>query len=202
MELQIEISITRALAELATLKKRITKLSSNTTFISTKVSGRSWTDHLNDSKAAWQSINDLMARYQAIKFAVLESNSSTRVTISDKSYSVAEAIATKECMVQKRAFLDDLRRQRQTIAGQVQTHESGVQHQLNSLLETSFKNDKSGGGDIKVVSDAYLKNNRIEVMDPLGLDKKITELDNEILSFTSEVDFVLSESNSTVRIRV
>lgn len=200
MEQTNELTVTRALAELTTLKKRIGKLTSQTTFISTKVSGQSWKDHIQSAKSAYQSIRDLTTRYSSIKFAILRSNGSVKVTIGGNVYTVAEAIATKECLEHDRVLLQALRHQRATVTEQVERHERSVRASLDKLLETNFKSDKSDPAAIQAISESYLKNNKIEVVDPLNLDLKIEELDDRIESFASEVDFSLSESNATTRV--
>lgn len=199
-----ELTVTRALAELRTLGKRIEKLQTSTTFSSTRVTGKAWKDHVEETKSNYQSLHDLMNRYVRIKSAILKSNASTLVTIAGKTYTVAEAIAHKECITHSVQLLETLRRARSNIQAEVSQHEAAVQKKLDVLLENNFKKERQQAqeSDIKIISESYLKNNKIEVVDPIGLDKEIKRLDEEISEFQKEVDLVLSESNAVTKIVV
>jgi len=195
------LTVTRGLSELNTIKKRISKLTQGTTFLSTKVGGHAWRDHVHETKSNWQAVNDLMDRYTQIKFAIITSNASTRVKVGEETYTVAEAIAFKECLQHKRALLLTMREQREQTDRLVEQHNNNVRQKLDRLLEMNFQRErKTDEGDIKSISDAYLKNNAIEVVDPLGLDRQISKIDEEIDSFAKEVDFALSESNALTRL--
>jgi len=195
------ISVTRALAELKTLNKRIAKLTNETTFASTHVAGRPWHDHSDSTRANYQALQDLMNRYSAIKYAVIRSNATTTVVISGTEYTVAEAIAKKESIRQQKELLARLKRFRTNVKNEVEQHNYRTQQKLDDLLKTSFgQNRKADETDVKAMTDAYLKNNRIETVDPLGLDQRVTELEEEISEFEKEVDFVLSESNAITKL--
>lgn len=198
-----EITVTRALAELKTLHKRIQKLTTDTTFISTRILGRAWRDHADESKSNFQALTDLIRRYEAIKFAIIQSNAKVQVHIAGVTYTVAEAIAKKESLQHQRQLLEQLRKQRNTVTQQVEYHTQDVQRKLDNLLERNFSKDrKVDESDIKTITDAFLKNNKIDTVDPLGLDGVITTLDEEIQEFSKEVDFTLSESNAMTKIVV
>lgn len=62
-----EITITRALSELKTIRARLDKLVNNTTFISTKTTGQAWKDHIHETKSNWQVFHDLSNRYKVRK---------------------------------------------------------------------------------------------------------------------------------------
>ncbi len=197
-----ELTVTRALAELTTIKKRVEKLTNNTTFIGTRTTGQAWKDFQPETRANWQSINDLQNRYNNIKFAIIRSNAETRVTVSSMDLTVAEVIVMKECMTQKKTLLLSLRQQRDRTTRGVELHEKEVQKQLDRLLEGLCKGH-DGNRDQKQITDVsetYRKNNRCEVIDPINLDKEIEFLDRAIDSFNGEVDFVLSESNALTKI--
>nr|QBK85898.1 MAG: hypothetical protein LCMAC101_04930 [Marseillevirus LCMAC101] len=197
-----ELTVTRALAELTTIKKRVEKLTNNTTFIGTRTTGQAWKDFQPEARANWQAINDLLNRYNNIKFAIIRSNAITRVQVSGMDLTVAEVIVMKECMIQKKTLLQSLRHQRDKTTRGVEQHEREVQKQLDRLLEGLCKGH-DGNKDQKQITDVsetYRKNNRCEVVDPINLDKEIEALDRFIDSFNGEVDFVLSESNALTKI--
>ena len=48
----------------------------------------------------------------------------------------------------------------------------------------------------------YIKSNTVEMLDPLGIEKKIAELDDMINAFMPEVDAALSVSNALTTISI
>lgn len=202
--LELTITITRALAELKILDKRINNVINNTTFISTKVVGQAYKDHESETRSGWQSFNDLVDRYNRLRRAVIASNATTRVKINGNEMSVAEAIEMKKSISFKKNLLERLRRQRQDVKVAVDNHTNLVRVKLDQLLNTSFENERKSGNEdnIKTISESYLKNNRIDVIDPIKLDTKIPELEEYVDGFLSEVDLVLSESNARTLIQI
>lgn len=200
----LELTITRALAELKILDKRINNVINNTTFISTKVVGQAYKDHESETRSGWQSFNDLVDRYNRLRRAVIASNATTRVKINGNEMSVAEAIEMKKSISFKKNLLERLRRQRQDVKVAVDNHTNLVRVKLDQLLNTSFENERKSGNEdnIKTISESYLKNNRIDVIDPIKLDTKIPELEEYVDGFLSEVDLVLSESNARTLIQI
>jgi hypothetical protein len=197
------ISVTRALAELKTLNKRISKLTNEITFASTRVTGRPWQDHVSDTKSKYQSLLTLMLNYNKIKYAIAASNSVTKVIIVGREFTITEALITKESICHQKALLSKLKKCRNDVNNEVENHTYKVQDNLNRLLETSFgQNRKAESDDVKGITEAYLKNNKIEIIDPLNLSKTIEMLEQEISEFEKEVDFALSESNALTKIYV
>jgi hypothetical protein len=201
--MQTTMSVTRALAELKTLQKRIQKFNSSV-FINVVTSNRYSSPSASeaDMRSDWDAVNALIERYRAIKFAILQSNAVTKVRVGSKTYTVAEAIALKESMKHEQELLDTLRRQRVSVTNTVETHNQAIQHKLDSLLEINFKERKTSEDDIKTIKDAYLKNNEIRVVDPLKIDARIAEMESRLEEFRSNVDFCLSESNAVTTITV
>jgi len=195
------ISITRALAELKTLQKRIDKLTQSV-FITTVLPGRSPSLSEENMRSNWASVNDLITRYQALKFAIIQSNAVTKVRIGGKIYTVAEAIAMKDSAKQTTGLLESLRQQRCDVSNTVQRHNQQVQAKLDSLLEINFTERKTSEDDMKTIRDAYLKNNEIRVVDPIQLDTVIPQIEDSLQEFLSNVDFCLSESNAVTTIAV
>ena len=85
-----EISITKALAELKLLRKRIEAglEDAKFTMLRTKKSMVDVDKFSTNAHAAYQSYTDLLARYNAIKSAIVLSNATTRVSIGGHSYTV------------------------------------------------------------------------------------------------------------------
>lgn len=200
----LNMSITRALAELKTLDKRINKLTTEANFVTWNVVGRNSTVNVDDAKSRFQSITDLIQRYNNIKNEIIKSNNKTTVNIAGKTYTVMEAISRKSSINYDSQILDRLKDQRRDVLDNISRHDNEVQSKLDNLLENSFKNNKDGNGetDIATITDAFLKSNKAVYIDPLGVEKVIEKLEASVELFTKEVDFTLSESNAITIITI
>jgi predicted metalloprotease with PDZ domain len=196
------ISITRALAELKTLNKRIEKIVNQSIFITTSVNNKNLNIPEDNMRSDWDSVNSLIDRYRTIKFAILQSNANTRVRIGTKTYTVTEAIAMKDVVEQKRKLFDTLRRQKVETVNTVESHNNMIQNKLDNLLQINFKERKTSEDDIKSNKEAYLKSNEIKVIDPIKIDNRISEMERDLEEFSTNIDFCLSESNAITTITV
>jgi len=197
-----KISITRALAELKVLQKRIDKLNDTSLFITTVVSGRPFASGIEDAQSNWASLNDLIRRYETLKFAILNSNASTRVKIGHRTYTVTEAIAQKECIKQQQTILENLKRQFNDVQNFITNNDVQTKDKLDRLLEINFKERKTSEDDIRIIREAYLKSNEVKVIDPLDLKTVISSMEISVEEFLKDVDFILSESNAITQIEV
>lgn len=196
------MSITRALAELKNLNARIQKLTSTSIFMSCVVSGNIPLVSETDIRSNWSSVNDLISRYEKIKFAILKSNSETKVKIGTKEYTVAEAIAMKDCIQYRKNLLDKLKQDRTTTLNAITYHQNSLQIKVDVLLQNNFKEKSITEDDIRSIRDTYLKNNEIKSIDPLRLDALLQKLESEYDDFMTNINFCLSESNAITNIVV
>ena len=200
----ISMSITRALVELKTLEKRITKKTEQSVFVTAQVNQQNIDDKkVENATADYQSLRDIMKYYNTIKSAIVLSNAVTEVTISGKSYKVCEAIDRKYSIVHEKNLLTSLKKQRNAVNQRIETHrrqtEQRLDRQVEVLYSSTGKNKTDGATEFHA---KFLHDNRVEMIDPLNIDKKIESIELEIEEFEKEVDFVLSESNSLTKITV
>ena len=205
----MEISITRALAELKLLDARILKTINNATFVAcNKKSAKNVNGRINKEdfnimvKSDFQSITDLIERKKFIKSAVVESNAKTIVIINKKEMTVADAIERKINIEHEKYLLDAMKTQLRRAVAAMETHNQGVDLKLNNLLETMVGSDNAKNIDKESNEFAvsYRNDNEYEILDPLGIDLEIKRLEEEIENFESEVDYILSESNTITKI--
>lgn len=196
------ISVTRALVELKTLDKRINKSINSCDVL--KLKRRQDTFDVDkftkDARASYQSVCDLIDRRNMIKLKILESNSTTKVKIGTKEYTINEVIDRKQALSYSRDLFNKLKQQHVTVNHQFETKNEETKQKLDKLLEINFGKDKGNTNtnisDISSISKAYHDTNKIEIIDPIGIEDKITKLEDEITEFEKEVDLVLSESNA------
>jgi len=204
-----EYTITEALQELKLLTSRISKITNQSNFISTKRSEDTLdVDKFNkEASAAFQSINDLIERRAKIKSAIMQSNAVTTVEIAGKTYTVAEAISTKEYISDKKDLLQKLQLQKANTSTMVTNYNNDRQRKIDNLIERSLGRDITGkqngdNSDIKTITEMYTKKNYIELLDPIKVDDKIKALEEEIENFQHQVDYKLSYINAITKITV
>lgn len=201
----MEISVTRALTELKTLDKRIqAATTADSVFVS--VSGQLRKPHPEATSAIsrFQHINDLIERRRKLKSLLTISNATTLVKICDMEMTVAEAIEMKSSIKHKKTLLNTLKRQYADALAEI---ENVNEMQRNMLQKQLGAKDKDGGvslsaKELSVYSEEYMKVNGLSLYDPIGIKDKMTQLENFITEFESQVDHVLSEKNATTLIKV
>lgn len=199
-----KMTIHRALAELKVIGDRIQKGIDSvipTGFqMKDKLVNNTTTrdDFDNAAKSAFQSVTDLINRRTKIKSAIVQSNAFTKVNVGGKEMTVAEAINNKAVIDFKSTLAVSLRKKAAQLNATIEQHNSKVDEKAIQLATAALQkqNVKIGDDDVQKVTGPYMEANRAVLVDPLGIEKKIQELEKEIVDFKTEVDAVLSESNA------
>lgn len=205
------MTVHKALAELKVLDSRISNTILSGDFVITKknnqdtVKGKTVEQFKNKATEAFQKASDLIRRRNAIKNAVVVSNANTTVKIGDKDYTVVEAIEKKNHGMDYYVQLRDvLRQQFAKQKSELEKHNASLQQKAEQ-----FVTGLMGGREVKTDSteyisavDTYIKSNTMTLLDPLGIEKKIEELDDMINTFLPEVDAALSVSNAVTTITI
>lgn len=206
-----KMSVHKALAELKIIDDRIHQ-ATKPNFVEVKkhnsdnIRGMSVQQVTDAIQSDFQKANDLIARRNAIKRAVVLSNATTRVTIAGVEYTVAEAIDMKN------HGLEGYRDLRNVLAAQFRscTQKADRENdQLENVRADAYIKDTFGntdmskaGEDVKKARKDFVIAQTVELVDPLNVLKKIEELDEKINAFMVEVDSTLSVSNAVTEIEV
>lgn len=224
------ISVTQALAELKLLDKRIRKMVApktsassaygcyeygtpsepETTYpelnwiaVRTKSSPVDAEQLTREARAEWQSFADLVNRRDRIKKAVVLSNAATEVTIGTWKGTMAEAIEHKASIGYRKMLLGAMKKALSLALEKQKAAEKEVQERLDRLLHSELGKDVRTNPDtIQSITVSFRENNKVEMVDPLSLPKLIRDLSEEIESFETNVDWVLSEANGRTMIEV
>ena len=163
------------------------------------------------AQAVWQQITDLIERYRRLDAAIVASNAATLIETAQGSMTIAAAIALRSRLRgdgiydAKGAFEDSLieQAQRQYLQS-VTTAEN-----RNKLLESKADDMRMAilGRDAKTKDDAplevvtaFIQANTTEVIDPLGVEKKVQDLRERLDVLSSELDTKIKVSNATTMI--
>lgn len=200
------MSVTQALPELKLLDKRIDKVT-ETIESWCKVSHNGAPvdkdKHKKETEANLQSFMDLVKRRDTIKRAIILSNANTKVKIGSFEGTVAEAIEYKISIRMKRTLLSNMKDCLQAKRLEYEQQKAQVDARLERLLASELGKDvKTNPETITSLTNSFRENNKVDLVDPLDLASKIQSLEEELDSFETNVDWVLSESNAVTQIEV
>lgn len=206
-----ELSITRALAEIQLLDKRIFKLINfnSEKYVCVK-SDKSTVDFEKAGKSinsSYQSIIDLINRRHKLKSAVILKNAQTMIQLTNEKLSIAELIERKQMVEQYRNLLDYMKQNKEDALNQVRSQNEKVESELLRIIEASFgKNSSntksSSASEIETISTTYRKKNYSELFDPLDINAKIKTIDSMIDEYDRESNYLLAEVNAITKILV
>ena len=205
----MQMSITRALSEIKLLDKKIDRGIQSSEFAQITVGrkgvkGYKTTEEFEQyASSQYQSVTALIARRRAIKSAIVQSNAITDIVIGGEKMTVAEAIERKSSILFEQQLLHKLKMDFHQANNRAETENARVKQQLDRMLESNFgKDSKVKDTDVELISKPYLEQNEAKVVDPLDARKEIEKLEVNIEEFLTEVDHVLSESNTITKIEI
>ena len=163
------------------------------------------------ASVAYQSIMDLIDRFQRIDAAIVASNAVSMVKTSYGEFTVAGAIALRNRLKGSGIYEKDgafenrlitqLERQYQTAVQAAEFKNKNLESQAETMRLSILGKD-SKVKDVKPleVVDAYIRENTTEVIDPLESQKKVQELKEKVDTLLTELDTQIKVSNATTTI--
>lgn len=205
---KVEMSVHRALATLKTYKDRIEK-SFQLPFITVKrgnetlIDGGTIEETKEQITGNLRSVNSLIENQQRLKAAIVKSNAETYVTFDGLEMSVAELIERKAQLPLVQQFLIALKKQRVQAVELVNGENEKLQSKLENYLQQVLgAKDKRTVEELEMHTKAFEMRHKVEFVDPCNLAKFIETYEEEITKFSTEVDYLLSESNALTKIIV
>lgn len=185
-----------------------------------------------EAKAAYQQIMDLIARYEKVEAAIVASNAATVIQTSFGEYTVAAAIALRSRLPlrEKRRmppFVNVVRRE--LLSEEERLNETDFEEHLaevmtkqflaartavdekNKILEGQAEAMRLGilGKDVRVkddrplaVVDAYIRDNRAGLLDPLDVTKRAEELRVRNAALLKEIESQIKIMNATTLVEI
>ncbi|WP_458463456.1 hypothetical protein [Paenibacillus sp.] len=207
-----KMSIHQALVELKTLDKRIESAIREGEWVvankhsNGKIGGVDLKEFVETVKARHQKVTSLIARAEAIKRAVVNSNAVTKVTIAGKEYTVAEAIEMKNNGIDRLRTLVQRLSSDYSMAKTTADRANGaeLERRADDYVRTMIGNTDVKGmtDEVKRLRDEFIKAQTMELVDPIGVLKQIELLNEQINSFEVNVDSALSVSNALTSIEI
>lgn len=210
------MSITQGLAELKLLDKRINKLINGGSkspydndpcfrFIDVRTKTHPVdTEALKQSAASnYQSFNDLVNRHSLIKRAIILKNATTLVNVGEWTGTIAEAIEQKSSIQYKKKLMEQMKRQYLAASEKMTTEKNDLVNRLDKLLSSEMGKDvRTNPETVNAITASFQENNKVVLVDPLDSFNVIHQLENEVDTFLTNVDWVLSETNGKTLINV
>lgn len=209
-----EISITRALVDLKRFEDRINSAITNGKFIARtigrnankKVVGSTSTvaDAMKQIQGSYDKVAALFKNRETIKKAIVLSNATTKVKVLNREMTVAEAIELKSTVRFRSQLLAVLKSQLTLERNNVAKSETALEDEIEKALTAAYGSERAKLDQDTLKGVAELRRDQKEqaVLGTELIEAKIIELEAEILDITSEIDFVLSESNAKTTVTV
>ena len=170
-------------------------------------------DFAKAAESTYQQINDLISRFEKIDAAIVDSNAKTILETSYGKLTVAGAISLRNRLRGVGSYGEDA-----DFEGQLQERmENALSMKLdmveskNKQLQYTAESMRLSilGKDSKVKDDkplevveAYVRENTTELVDPLDIKNKITELKDKRMNLLRELDTQIKVSNATTFIEI
>lgn len=204
----VKMSVHRALGELKTYDDKIRKALAEKFVIANKksnekIGSKSLTEYKEELKGNLQRVKDLVENRKRLKSVIVMSNAKTVVTIGGEQYSVAEAVERKNFITVEEDILETIRAQYNSSMRMIEKANNELPSKLENYL-ASILGEKAQRKieEIEEYTKAFENKHKYELVDPNNISDYIKELDESIMKFKTEVDYVLSESNATTFIEV
>lgn len=204
-----EITLTRALVELKSLNNKIDRLSDQLMVVEVKKGDKIYLTNEDlkafnkKAQASFQQLSDLIERYNNIKEKILNTNSTTKVEIAGKEYTIASAINRKNSIHMYQTFIERLKTNYNYARRSVEETNTETKRRLDKMLEKELESSsKTNKETIDSISKPFLAANTVELADPLGVENVIKIMEDDVENFLAEVDLTLSEVNAKTYITV
>jgi hypothetical protein len=197
----VKMSVHRGLSELKLYSNKIDSVMGSAFVIANKqsnkvIGGRSVEEVEKLIGSNFDSVKALIENRKRVKNAIVKSNAETLVTVSGVEMTVAEAIERKASIEFERNFLSSLQNQFTNQNRVVETQNEQLQAKLESFLQATL-GEKRDVTQVKELTKTFEDNNKFVLIDPKHIQNHIDKLSKDIEEFSSQVDYVLSESNAT-----
>ena len=168
------------------------------------------------AKANLQQIEDFIDRYQRIDAAIVASNASAKIETSYGTFTVAAAISLRNRLREKRTvnstvqeivtdfesrLYSKIQREYMARLDDIERKNRELQLTAGEMRLSILGKDSKGKEDKPLeVVDTYVKENTTELVDPLGVQKKMEQLQEKRTTLLAELETQIKVSNATTLI--
>lgn len=209
----MKITITRALTEIKLLEDRYNKAVRDLDLIAVKQGSKlrgnkspyKEEDFRDRALAMNNSAVSLYNRILLIKTLIDKSNSVTEVKIGEETMTVQEALVRKKYLELREDYLSKLKILSVEATRDFSKAENENQEAIEKLISSTLTKDmpEAQKENSRKEAESYIEKSRaVEMVDPCKVNDLIEKIEDQIQTFKMNIDFVLSESNSTNYIEI
>lgn len=210
-----QMLVCNALDERDFLRKKIISAISEAQFIACKrvkdekVRTTGYTDPKTfeaEAKSTYQSITDMIDRYNRLDTAITLANASTEIKLSDNTTMTrAAAISMRKALVGDTStdftgrLINTLERQFANVSAQANELNAKADRELEQYKDNMTSGDKAKEltPEVSKTLESLVADNRADIIDPIGVEKEIKKLEDKYETLKKELDSAIKVSNAT-----
>lgn len=204
---KVSLTLTRLLSEIKTTEERIMKLpvivgvATNST---DRVAEENETseEFKKTSQSRFDSWFALSERLVKLRAARNKANATTMVTVCGKTVTMDEAITMKSLLNLQKQAVEGFKKQ----IGMVETFATRADNEVKAAVDKavaqSIASQTLTEEQTKMFQDMYQKSLGKTAVIGDNVKAGLKKLEDHITSFSAEIDYVLSEANSTTKVEV
>lgn len=204
---KVSLSLTRLLSEIKTTEERIMKLpvivgvaANSTDRVAEE--NESVEEFKKTSQSRFDTWMSLSERLVKLRAARNKANATTYVTVCGKSVTMDEAIVMKSLLNLQKQALEGFKKQIGMVENFVTRADNEVKVAVDKAVAQSITSQTLTEDQSKLFNDMYKKSLGKSMAIGESVKVGIKKLEDHITSFSAEIDYVLSEANSTTKVEV
>ena len=147
----------------------------------------------------WMSLSERLVKLRAARN---KANATTYVTVCGKSVTMDEAIVMKSLLNLQKQALEGFKKQIGMVENFVTRADNEVKVAVDKAVAQSIASQTLTEDQSKLFNDMYKKSLGKSMVIGESVKAGIKKLEDHITSFSAEIDYVLSEANSTTKVEV
>lgn len=210
-----QMLVCNALDERDFLRKKIISAINEAQFIACKrvkdekVRTTGYTDpetFKKEAQSTYQSITDMIDRYNRLDTAITLANASTEIKLSDNTTMTrAAAISMRKALVSDTTtdftgrLINTLERQFTNVSAQANELNAKADRELEQYKDNMTSGDKAKEltPEVSKTLESLVADNRADIIDPIGVEKEIKKLEDKYETLKKELDSAIKVSNAT-----
>ena len=204
---KVSLSLTRLLSEIKTTEERIMKLpvivgvaANSTDRVAEE--NESVEEFKKTSQSRFDTWMSLSERLVKLRAARNKANATTYVTVCGKSATMDEAIVMKSLLNLQKQALEGFKKQIGVVENFVTRADNEVKVAVDKAVAQSIASQTLTEDQSKLFNDMYKKSLGKSMVIGESVKVGIKKLEDHITSFSAEIDYVLSEANSTTKVEI
>lgn len=204
---KVSLTLTRLLSEIKTTEERIMKLpvivgvaANSTDRVAEE--NESVEEFKKTSQSRFDTWMSLSERLVKLRAARNKANATTYVTVCGKSVTMDEAIVMKSLLNLQKQALEGFKKQIGMVETYVARADNEVKVAVDKAVAQSIASQTLTEDQSKLFNDMYKKSLGKSMAIGESVKAGIKKLEDHITSFSAEIDYVLSEANSTTKVEI